>query len=214
MTLENIGGTAGVPVETQPYEIAPFERLVPPMKLDGRAGTRRIRRGCKIDVETDLDAIRYWLQRTSESDSTMRSRRSAVEKLLNWAYVHRKKAFSSFDRADFGAFVDFTANPSPSGIWIAPRSVSRNSRDWRPFIGPADPRSRELFGTHISSLLKFLRKQNYADLTYAHGKGSVREGYADSRLAQPVNRNTRLTEPIESPRLSWRPVGVSQVGTA
>lgn len=132
-----------------PSQIAPFERLVASSDLDGRHGKRRVREGCKIPVESDLEAVQYWIERTSESDSTARMRRGVAEKLFNWAYVQLKKPLSSFEREDFGAFVAFTANPCPADVWIAPRGTMRNSTAWRPFAGPADASSQAAITEHL-----------------------------------------------------------------
>ncbi|MCE4555035.1 hypothetical protein [Pelomonas cellulosilytica] len=186
------------------FTIARFEVIKPPSQLDGREGLHRFRKGCKIDVNTDLDAIRIWIEEASQTEATRRARRTLAERLLNWAYASRGKAVSSFEPTDFGAFIDFVASPGTSDLWITPRGGFRDSAGWRPFTGPLGPASMEASASHLSSLLTFLTKQKYADLYFAAGKRRAREGIADSSsITYQRDRREARTQSIPAAEWDW-----------
>jgi hypothetical protein len=165
--------------------IAPIERFEIPLHLDGSDGDFRCAVDpCHIQVTTDLEAIDWWLTRTSQTETTMAARRAAVEKLINWAIIVRKRAISSLTETDFAAFSRFLSDPQPSEKWIYPGQVSRASDAWRPFKRPLSAGARDGTMRQVSALVKWMMSVRYADLRFLFGVRVMNDGFATSALAQ------------------------------
>jgi len=188
---------------SEQFAIAPLEDIRAPPGLDGRDGTRRLPGLCTIPAETDLEAVRYWVEATSQNANTERARRSAAEKLLNWAYLVRKTALSSFEPADFGAFLDFAVAPSPPAIWVGARAARRDAPEWRPFCGWLGSRSIANLSANLQSMIAFLAASKFARLNFASGKRCAREGLADSSFAFQVEPGWNSTLPMPKSEWAW-----------
>jgi len=174
-------------------DIAPLERFVAPPHLDGSAGKHRCQGRCEIDAHDDHAAISWWVMRTSNSPVSTRCRRSAAEKLLNWACFERGKAVSSLDEEDFAAFACFLAQPEPLQRWVGTRQ-DRRSAAWRPFSKPLTGSSREMVLKETAALVRWLSAQNYAHLRFYYGKTAMEDGVA----TVAVRGAERAVRPLES----------------
>ncbi|MCR5882130.1 hypothetical protein LRS03_04355 [Rhizobacter sp. J219] len=144
--------------------IAPLERFVFPPGLDGRNGKYRCEEPCRVTVQTDLEAIEQWIHHDTESLATIKGRRSAAEKLLNWSVFQMKKPVSSLERYELDEFARFLLAPIPYATWVTRLSPERSSSDWRPFRGPLSIPSLYATMAHVASLASWMRLQRYADL--------------------------------------------------
>lgn len=149
--------TSGVSVS-----IAPLDRLRVPPTLDGRAG--KFRRESDVNdlgVDTDLEAVRIWLDSYDDRPQTRQAYQHAVERLYNWSLVERHKALSSLDDDDILAFEAFLGNPQPQWRWICSKGTSRLSPRWTPFICPLSPGSRLATLTTLRLMLQWLANKGY-----------------------------------------------------
>jgi hypothetical protein len=197
-TLEAGGRPAPTPATP---DIAPLERFVAPSHLDGSAGTHRCKDACLLNGMNDRTAIEWWVTQTSNNETTARSRRSAVEKLLNWSCFVRGKAVSSLDEEDFAAFAAFLANPEPLNRWVGGRQ-DRESAAWRPFAKPLATASRQLVLKHIASLASWLSWQRYADLRFFYGKRAMDDGFAVV-ASEGARRSGQPADILTIPEWHW-----------
>jgi len=120
--------------------VAPWERLVVPLDLDGSAGALRApSEGSSLAATNDYQAVSAWLD-LHETETTRRSYCKEVERLMLWCVVERGKAMSSLTTEDATAYRAFLRRPWPASRWIGKRRP-RSSPDWRPFNGPLAPQS-------------------------------------------------------------------------
>ncbi len=200
-TLATQGTDKGAGERPASPEFAPLERFVAPPHLNGSAGTHRCKDSCHIDGTNDRTAIEWWVTRTSNNETTARSRRCAVEKLLNWACFARGKAVSSLDEEDFAAFARFLARPEPQHLWVGIRQT-RESTAWRPFTKPLIGASRTQVLKHIAALVSWLSLQRYADLRFIYGKRAMDDGFATVAV-QGAERPVKPMEPLTVPEWHW-----------
>lgn len=150
--------------------IVPYEKLVLPADLDGRAGRYRApHEKCLLVAANDHEAIGAWLASkrpggfigSAEGDlsSTQRSYRKEAERLLLWSVLERKKALSSLSVDDAAAYRRFLADP-PS-TWCGPRYHQRWSPLWRPLEGPLTPTALRQSLIILRSLFAFLVSHAY-----------------------------------------------------
>jgi len=94
--------------------------------LDGvDGGNRALTRVNQLGVATDWEAIRNWLKDTAGSPETKRSYRKEIERLLLWCSCVALKPLSDLTRADYEAYAQFLANPTPREAWCGP-TVARH----------------------------------------------------------------------------------------
>lgn len=150
--------------------IVPYEKLVLPADLDGRAGRYRApSEKCLLVAANDHEAIGAWLaskrpeefiaRAEGDLSSTQRSYRKEAERLLLWAVLERRKALSSLSVEDAAAFRAFLADP-PS-TWCGPRHHQRWSPLWRPLEGALTPTALRQSLIILRSLFAFLASQAY-----------------------------------------------------
>jgi hypothetical protein len=181
--------------------IAPLERFVAPPHVDGSAGTHRCNDSCKIGATHDQAAIEWWVMQTSDNEATAKSRRSAMDKLLNWACLARGKAVSSLDEDDFAAFAGFLAHPEPMQQWVGIRQP-RESDAWRPFTRRLTGSSRVAVLRQTQSLVGWLSLQRYADLRFCYGKTAMDDGLATVPFIG-TGRTMEATEQIAIAEWHW-----------
>lgn len=169
--------------------IATLERFVAPLGLDGSDGVNRLAPDHRsIEADTDIEAVRAWMSSlTNLSDFTVRSYRTAAEKLLNWSCFARGKALSSLNDTDIQAFVEFLEAPYPSLDWICRTRAPRDSLDWRPFTGPLSLASVRMVVAAMSSLFSWLEVAGYASMPSISGKRLVRQGSARHGLSVNIS---------------------------
>lgn len=147
---------------------APLERLVIPGDLDGHAGTNRATGGvAQIAAANDLDAIRAWLARFADKQTTFDSYRKEAERLLLWSLVQLGKPLSSLTHEDCLRYQRFLADPQPAATWIANagagggRKHARGDARWRPFHGPLSPASVRQAMVILNVLFSWLVQAGY-----------------------------------------------------
>ena len=167
--------------------LLPFEKFVVPAALDGSAGAHRAPQSlCKLKAATDYEAIGAWLaakRAANEStalSATQRAYRKEAERLLLWAVLERKTAFSSLTPDDFVAFRNFLAQPPES--WCGPRHGQRWSSTWRPLEGPLSTAAQRHNLTVLRSLFAFLVDGGYLIGNPLRG-GAAAPGVASARHA-------------------------------
>jgi integrase/recombinase XerD len=107
--------------------------------LDGRDGANRAAgRQAQIAATHDLDALRAWLARFTDTKTTFENYRKEVERLMLWSIVQLGKPLSSLTHEDLLVYQHFLADPQPSTVWVAGggRKHPRTNARWRPFHGP------------------------------------------------------------------------------
>jgi integrase/recombinase XerD len=149
---------------TMAIEPAPLDALVVPAALDGRDGRNRATgRQPQIAATNDLDAIRAWLARFTDTKTTFQNYRKEAERLLLWSFVQLGKPLSSLTHEDLLVYQHFLADPQPAATWVAgggrkhPRADSR----WRPFYGPLSPASRRQAMVILNVMFAWLVQAGY-----------------------------------------------------
>jgi integrase/recombinase XerD len=143
---------------------APLDALVIPAALDGRDGTNRTTgRQAQISATTDLDAIRAWLARFTDTKTTFDNYRKEAERLLLWAIVQLGKPLSSLTHEDLLVYQHFLADPQPRAVWVAGggRKHSRSDARWRPFYGPLSPASQRQAMVILNVMFAWLVQAGY-----------------------------------------------------
>lgn len=143
-------------------EIAPIEQLAIPEYLDGTHGTNRaIGNRPQIAANTDIEALKGWLARFSDTKTTFDNYRKEAERLLLWATGVKNKALSSLTHEDMLEYQIFMGDPKPDNIWIMKRKVGRSHPDWRPFAGPLAPSSQRQSIIILNTMFSWLVNAGY-----------------------------------------------------
>jgi integrase len=189
-TLPKTAETDHLP-ETIPQLKRPltFDQLLAtyiPPELDGSNGTNRERHGVnQLGVNTDVLAVKRWLDDHLSSTNTYRAYRKEVERFMNWVLLHLGKPLSSVNLGDHQAYVAFLSDPQPAAFWqlqppqgsdlnapvrfayrrrpgkVAMRNPKRGADNWRPFQGPLDPKSIKQACTILGGMFELLASRNY-----------------------------------------------------
>lgn len=114
----------------------PLDRATLPFYLDGSQGENRSRLTCTVDIANDIEALSAYILKFDRNQSTARSFRKEIERLILWSVLHNSSAMSDLNKDDCCKFLDFLRNPPEN--WIGPKKP-RTSKYWRPFTGsPSD----------------------------------------------------------------------------
>ena len=132
--------------------------------LDGSQGSNRasgVR--AQIAAKTDIEALKAWLMRFTESKTTFDNYRKEAERLLLWATLQMHKPLSSLTHEDFLSYQIFLADPQPAVQWVMRdgRKFARTHADWRPFSGPLSPASRRQAIIILNTLFSWLVQAGY-----------------------------------------------------
>ena len=132
--------------------------------LDGSQGTNRAT-GVRpqIAAATDIDALKAWLLRFTDTKTTFDNYRKEAERLLLWATLQMQKPLSSLTHEDLLAYQAFLADPQPAAHWVMRdrRKFSRAHAEWRPFSGPLSPASRRQAVIILNTLFSWLVQAGY-----------------------------------------------------
>ena len=142
----------------------PLDALVIPVALDGRNGTNRAAgRPAQIAAANDLDAIRAWLARFTDTKTTFENYRKEAERLLLWSIVELGKPLSSLTHDNLLAYQHFLADPQPRTVWVAGggRKHPRSDARWRPFYGPLSPASQRQAMLILNVMFAWLVQAGY-----------------------------------------------------
>lgn len=149
---------------TAERKFVPFEMITCASYLDGSDGIFRRLAKNPLQLQNDIHAAQEWLETKASRPSTYRAYQNSLDILFNWAIFSRKKAFSSFETADFAEFDLYMSNPR---LWDPPArqsTVERGSPCWRPIYNPRSVSSRSLVLHCLASLTRWLGKVDYAHM--------------------------------------------------
>ena len=89
------------------HAVAPMERVLIPIELNGAQGSNRSPEPCRIHANHDLDAINSWLSLKDDNAKTYQAYKKELERLLLWAVLERGKPISSLNTDDCRAYIKF-----------------------------------------------------------------------------------------------------------
>ncbi len=147
--------------------ITHFQKIMPerPLQKDERFSNKTD--GFNIlGVNSDLDAIALWLDRSSRSPQTQRSYELEATRLILWATLKAQKPISQLTQVDMQSYQEFLLTPDDA--WCGPK-VKKKLTDntlnlqWRPFVGPMSYPSSNRAMRVINSLFSFLVKGKYLE---------------------------------------------------
>jgi len=119
-----------VPLE----QIAPLERVLIPLELNGERGSNRASEPCRIDAHQDLEAIHSWLSLKADNAKTYQAYKKELERLLLWAVLERGKALSSLNTDDCKAYLRFLKNLTTADQhWVTVEPANKRYGKWKPF---------------------------------------------------------------------------------
>lgn len=144
-------------------QIRTIDSIYLPSELDGSSGINRaVGNRPQITANNDVDALRVWLARYLDTQTTFESYRKEAERLLLWSVIEMGKPLSSLSHEDFLVYQRFLADPQPVTRWIMPqRKVSRDNPDWRPFAGPLSPTSQRQAIVILNGMFSWLVNAGY-----------------------------------------------------
>jgi integrase len=200
-----------LPVPLQ--QVAPLERVIIPIELNGEHGTNRCLGTCRINAQHDLEAIHSWLALKDGNAKTYTAYKKELERLLLWAVLDRSKALSSLNTDDCKAYVHFLKTLSTADSqWVTLAPAIKGQGSWKPFTyripkkmaGTAEgnpngeaaalvlsPRSVNYAKSVITSCLDWLVKQQYLQHNNFDGVANIK--VSQTKL-QASNRAFTLTQ--------------------
>ncbi|WP_168787510.1 tyrosine-type recombinase/integrase [Paraburkholderia aromaticivorans] len=142
----------------------PLEALTIPPDLDGSEGKNRATAGiAQIAANHDLDAIRAWLARFTDTKTTFDNYRKEAERLLLWSVLQTGRPLSSLTHEDLLVYQHFLADPQPRERWTASggRKHPRGDPLWRPFYGPLSATSQRQAMVILNVMFAWLVQAGY-----------------------------------------------------
>lgn len=133
-------------------------------ELDGSAGSNRATAArSQIAANADIDALKAWLARFTQTKTTFDSYRKEAERLLLWSVIELRKPLASLTHEDLLAYQRFLADPQPAHRWVMPagRKRARGDAGWRPFAGPLSPASQRQAIVILNTLFSWLVHAGY-----------------------------------------------------
>jgi hypothetical protein len=99
----------------------------------------------KFRTTLHLEAIRTWLARFADKQTTFGNYRVEAARRLLWALVQLGKPLSSLTHEDCLRYQHFLAGPQPAATFVAGsgRKHPRDDVHWRPFYGPPPASARQ-----------------------------------------------------------------------
>lgn len=144
--------------------VAPLEAFVVPAQIDGAHGSNRAHGGARqIRADNDIDAVKAWLARFLDKQTTFDNYRKEAERLLLWSALELGKPLSSLTHEDWLVYQRFLRDPKPAGRWLAAegRKYPRTHPGWRPFAGPLSPSSQRQAAVILNALFSWLVNAGY-----------------------------------------------------
>jgi integrase len=144
--------------------IAPLEVFAVPAEIDGSKGSNRASGGARqIRAHNDIDAIKAWLARFLDKQTTFDNYRKEAERLLLWSTLQLGKPLSSLTHEDWLMYQTFLRDPKPASRWIAAegRKYPRTHPGWRPFAGPLSASSQRQAAVILNALFSWLVNAGY-----------------------------------------------------
>lgn len=144
--------------------VAPLESFALPTHIDGSNGSNRASAGARqIRADNDIDAIKAWLARFLDKQTTFDNYRKEAERLLLWSTLELGKPLSSITHEDWLVYQRFLRDPKPGSRWLAAegRKYPRTHPGWRPFAGPLSPSSQRQAAVILNALFSWLVTAGY-----------------------------------------------------
>jgi integrase/recombinase XerD len=143
--------------------LAPLEQVIVPVPLDGSQGSNRSRGNRQIAADNDVDAVKAWLARFLDKQTTFDNYRKEAERLLLWSTIEMGKPLSSLTHEDWLVYKAFLLNPQPRERWVASagRKFPRPHPQWKPFAGPLSGASQRQSGVILNSMFSWLVNAGY-----------------------------------------------------
>lgn len=143
--------------------LAPLERAIVPNVLNGSSGSNRSPGRSQIAADNDVDAIKAWLARFLNKQTTFNSYRKEAERLLLWSTIQMNKPLSSLTHEDWLVYQAFLRDPQPRERWVASvgRKFPRQHPQWKPFAGPLSQASQRQAGVILNSMFSWLVNAGY-----------------------------------------------------
>jgi site-specific recombinase XerD len=151
-------------VVSSAHPVAPLESFALPAHIDGSNGSNRANGGaCQIRADNDIDAIKAWLARFLDKQTTFDNYRKEAERLLLWSTLELGKPLSSLTHEDWLVYQRFLRDPKPASRWLAAegRKYPRTHPGWRPFAGPLSPSSQRQAAVILNALFSWLVTAGY-----------------------------------------------------
>jgi integrase/recombinase XerD len=144
--------------------VQPIELLAIPEDLDGKDGTNRNPAGrAQIAARNDIEAVKAWLARYADTETTFQNYRKEAERLLLWSTLQLGKPLSSLTHEDLLAFKAYLVDPQPAARWIltGKQKLRRDHPGWRPFAGPLAPTSQRQALLILNGMFSWLVTAGY-----------------------------------------------------
>jgi integrase len=144
--------------------VEPLECIALPVEFNGSGGTNRARGVPKqIQADNDVDAVKAWLARFLDKQTTFNTYRKEAERLLLWCTLQLGKPLSSLTHEDWLVYKLFLRAPQPATRWVAAagRKYPRTDPRWRPFAGPLSASSQRQAGVILNALFSWLVNAGY-----------------------------------------------------
>ncbi|PRC93185.1 tyrosine-type recombinase/integrase [Solimicrobium silvestre] len=132
--------------------------------LDGTYGSNRaVGNRSQIAANNDIEAIKAWLARFTDTKTTFDNYRKEAERLLLWSTIQQQKSLSSLTHEDLLLYQHFLEDPQPASRWIMrdSRKFARANPEWRPFAGPLSPTSQRQAIVILNTLFSWLVNAGY-----------------------------------------------------
>lgn len=141
----------------------PFEQIEErlPAHLVLKVGENRKAGPSQLSAETDLEAVRAWLEQYEDDPQVHRSFRREAERVINWLLLAVDCPLSSATHDHIAAYLTFLRDPQPEKQWCAKRGIRRTDPAWRPFNRPLSAGGVEYARTVLGNLFGFLRDMDY-----------------------------------------------------
>jgi integrase len=117
---------------------------------------------CGIGASNDIQAIHKWLEQYAPNKATHAAYKKEADRLLLWCIYEKGLPLGDLkvdDLADYFAFLQ-----QPPLEWCTTRAnlrQGRNSKNWRPFIGPLSKSAYQSSVRIINSMLNYLVQADY-----------------------------------------------------
>ena len=156
-------------------EVQPLEHLSVPPQFDGSNGSNRGDKSeCALDVDSDKEAVTLWLKAKATNANTLNAYRREGERFLLWCLLEKHIPLSSAkisECSDYLTWLQMLGRTDeqtwsqrwlqPQAVWLGPKNIPRDSRDWRPFNCALSFSSRKAASTIVRQLFTFLHKTGY-----------------------------------------------------
>ena len=114
--------------------VAPLERVLIPIELNGEQGSNRSPESCRIHATHDLEAINIWMSLKDDNAKTYQAYKKELERLQLLAVLKRGKAISSLNTDDCRAHIKFLKTLSTADKhWVTLQPANKSYGKWKPF---------------------------------------------------------------------------------